>query len=227
MQVARGARALADERRVKDLIVLADPLGNRLEVFHGPETATEPFQARPQHLGLPHRAARHGPRRAARQRHQRRGAVLSRRARLPPVRLHGAAVQRLFLPRQSAPPLDRLHRDRPQRHPSSDGGALQPRRRRAVLRPGARRGRPHRRHARPPHQRRGHLVLLELAVRIHGRVRLGRTRHRRRQLADRGSHLGPEHVGPRPHVDAAGESASRRASCASRRPRPACASRST
>jgi 2,3-dihydroxybiphenyl 1,2-dioxygenase len=42
--VARGSRALADERRVKDLIVLADPLGNRLEVFHGPETTAEPFK---------------------------------------------------------------------------------------------------------------------------------------------------------------------------------------
>jgi 2,3-dihydroxybiphenyl 1,2-dioxygenase len=41
---ARGARALADERRVKDLIVLADPLGNRIEIFHGPETTSEPFQ---------------------------------------------------------------------------------------------------------------------------------------------------------------------------------------
>jgi 2,3-dihydroxybiphenyl 1,2-dioxygenase len=28
---------------VKDLIVLADPLGNRLEIFHGPEVASEPF----------------------------------------------------------------------------------------------------------------------------------------------------------------------------------------
>jgi 2,3-dihydroxybiphenyl 1,2-dioxygenase len=42
--VARGARALADERRVKDLIVLADPLGNRVEIFHGAETATESFR---------------------------------------------------------------------------------------------------------------------------------------------------------------------------------------
>ncbi|HZN31755.1 MAG TPA: VOC family protein, partial [Xanthobacteraceae bacterium] len=42
--VARGSRALADERRVKDLIVFADPLGNRLEVFHGPETTAEPFK---------------------------------------------------------------------------------------------------------------------------------------------------------------------------------------
>src|SRR5215211_1636113 len=30
--VARGSRALADERRVKDLIVFNDPLGNRLEI---------------------------------------------------------------------------------------------------------------------------------------------------------------------------------------------------
>ncbi len=44
VQVARGARALADERRVKDLIVFGDPLGNRLEVFHGQETTAEPFK---------------------------------------------------------------------------------------------------------------------------------------------------------------------------------------
>src|SRR5690349_2932387 len=29
-RVARGSRALADERRVKDVIVFADPIGNRL-----------------------------------------------------------------------------------------------------------------------------------------------------------------------------------------------------
>src|SRR5215467_12254093 len=44
VKFARGARALADERRVKDLIVFSDPIGNRLEVFHGPEIATEPFK---------------------------------------------------------------------------------------------------------------------------------------------------------------------------------------
>ncbi len=44
IKVARGTRALADERRVADLIVLADPLGNRLEIFHGAETASEPFK---------------------------------------------------------------------------------------------------------------------------------------------------------------------------------------
>jgi 2,3-dihydroxybiphenyl 1,2-dioxygenase len=41
--VARGARALADERFVTDLIVVSDPLGNQLEIFHGPEVAPAPF----------------------------------------------------------------------------------------------------------------------------------------------------------------------------------------
>src|SRR5439155_3095858 len=43
IKVARGARALADERLVRDLIVLDDPLGNRLEIFHGAETTSDPF----------------------------------------------------------------------------------------------------------------------------------------------------------------------------------------
>src|SRR6516162_368288 len=43
IEVARGSRALADERHVADLIVLSDPLGNRVEFFHGAATATEPF----------------------------------------------------------------------------------------------------------------------------------------------------------------------------------------
>jgi catechol-2,3-dioxygenase len=42
--VSRGSRALAQERRVKDLIVLADPLGNRLQIFHGAETANDLFK---------------------------------------------------------------------------------------------------------------------------------------------------------------------------------------
>ena len=45
IKVARGARALADERHVRDLIVLNDPLGNRLELFHGAETTSEPFKS--------------------------------------------------------------------------------------------------------------------------------------------------------------------------------------
>ena len=43
VNVVRASRGLADERRVRDLIVFADPIGNRLEAFHGPEIATEPF----------------------------------------------------------------------------------------------------------------------------------------------------------------------------------------
>ena len=42
--VARGSRALADERRVKDLIVFTDPIGNRLEAFHGAEVSAEAFR---------------------------------------------------------------------------------------------------------------------------------------------------------------------------------------
>jgi 2,3-dihydroxybiphenyl 1,2-dioxygenase len=44
LQIARGTHSLADERRVKELIVLADPLGNRLEIFHGAESASNPFR---------------------------------------------------------------------------------------------------------------------------------------------------------------------------------------
>jgi 2,3-dihydroxybiphenyl 1,2-dioxygenase len=44
IKVAPGSRALADERRVRDLIVFADPLDNRLEIFHGAETTAEPFK---------------------------------------------------------------------------------------------------------------------------------------------------------------------------------------
>src|SRR3954470_7228544 len=43
-KVACGSRALAGERRVADLIVFNDPAGNRLEIFHGAETAADPFR---------------------------------------------------------------------------------------------------------------------------------------------------------------------------------------
>ena len=42
--VARGSAALAAERRVADLIVFHDPLGNRLEAFHGAELASDAFK---------------------------------------------------------------------------------------------------------------------------------------------------------------------------------------
>jgi 2,3-dihydroxybiphenyl 1,2-dioxygenase len=44
IKVERGSRALADERAVTDLIVLADPLGNRVEIFHGAQVASDPFK---------------------------------------------------------------------------------------------------------------------------------------------------------------------------------------
>jgi catechol 2,3-dioxygenase-like lactoylglutathione lyase family enzyme len=44
--VTRGARALADERHVRDLIAFSDPVGNRVEAFCGPETVSDPFSAR-------------------------------------------------------------------------------------------------------------------------------------------------------------------------------------
>jgi 2,3-dihydroxybiphenyl 1,2-dioxygenase len=44
VRFSRGNRALADERHVADLVVFDDPLGNRIELFHGAETASEAFQ---------------------------------------------------------------------------------------------------------------------------------------------------------------------------------------
>src|SRR5436189_272012 len=44
IEVVRGSRAVADERHVKDVVVLADPQGNRLEICRGAETASEPFK---------------------------------------------------------------------------------------------------------------------------------------------------------------------------------------
>jgi len=44
VKVTRGSRALAAQRCVKDLITLSDPVGNSLEIFHGPARASTPFQ---------------------------------------------------------------------------------------------------------------------------------------------------------------------------------------
>ena len=51
-KVARGSRALADERMVKDLIICQDPGGNRLEFFHGAAVASDPFK--PGQIGRAH-----------------------------------------------------------------------------------------------------------------------------------------------------------------------------
>ena len=42
--VKRPPRTVADQRAVTDLICFQDPAGNRLEVFYGAETASEPFR---------------------------------------------------------------------------------------------------------------------------------------------------------------------------------------
>jgi 2,3-dihydroxybiphenyl 1,2-dioxygenase len=42
--VTRGSRALCEERRVANLIAFDDPVGNRVEVFHGAEIASDPFK---------------------------------------------------------------------------------------------------------------------------------------------------------------------------------------
>src|SRR5205085_9397373 len=43
VHVERAPRAIAEERRVRDLIAFDDPAGNRLEAFHGAEVSTDPF----------------------------------------------------------------------------------------------------------------------------------------------------------------------------------------
>jgi hypothetical protein len=46
---------------VKDLIVFNDPAGNRLEIFHGAETTTDPFKPGRNISGFRTGPARHGP----------------------------------------------------------------------------------------------------------------------------------------------------------------------
>lgn len=43
IKVHYGDRALAEQRRVTELIWLLDPAGNRVELFHGAEVAADPF----------------------------------------------------------------------------------------------------------------------------------------------------------------------------------------
>ena len=132
--VARGSRALADERHVADLIVFNDPAGNRLEIFHGAQTAADPFEPgrnisgfRTGPLGMGHVVIHL-------ETHRRGDDVLSGGAGLPDQRLLASAVPGLLPPRQSAAPFDRVHRERRQHGASHDGRALQLRRRRPGLR---------------------------------------------------------------------------------------------
>jgi 2,3-dihydroxybiphenyl 1,2-dioxygenase len=43
VKIRRGSSALADQRRVRELIVFHDPAGNQVELFHGAEVTTDPF----------------------------------------------------------------------------------------------------------------------------------------------------------------------------------------
>ena len=44
VRVQRLPRAVADERRVKEILGFCDPIGNVLEAFHGAEVASDPFR---------------------------------------------------------------------------------------------------------------------------------------------------------------------------------------
>src|SRR5262245_50178596 len=44
IQIRRMPSAIADERRVKELVRFCDPVGNVLEAFHGAEVTTEEFR---------------------------------------------------------------------------------------------------------------------------------------------------------------------------------------
>ncbi len=102
-KVARGSRALADERHVR--ICGRQRSGRQpARVLPWRRDRIRSVQARPQHLRLPHRPARHGPRGDALRAHRRRDDVLPGGAGVQAQRLLAAAVPRLLLPRQPAPP---------------------------------------------------------------------------------------------------------------------------
>ena len=50
--VTPGPRALADQRRVRELVIAHDPLGQRLEFFHGAEVAPDDFRTGRVHSGF-------------------------------------------------------------------------------------------------------------------------------------------------------------------------------
>ena len=182
VKVARGSRALADERRVKDLIVFADPIGNRLEVFHGAEVTTEPFKPGRSISGF------------------RTGVLGMGHAVLTAERLED--VVPFYTEILNFKPTDYLLKPFKAyffhinaRHHSlafidtgkngihhmmfevcylDDVGQAYD----LALAPAG----DDRHHARPPRQRSGHLVLFLFAVEISGRIRLGRPLDRHREL---------------------------------------------
>ena len=224
VKVARGGRALADERRVKDLIVFADPIGNRLEAFHGGEIAAEPFRPgrtisgfRTGPLGMGH-------------------AVLTV-ARLDDVMpfyrdVLGFRLSDYILkpfkayffhvnPRHHSLALletgkNGIHHMMVELFSLDDVGQAYDI---ALTQPGE-----HRLDLRAPHQRPRDVVLFLVAVRLHGGIRLGRPAGRPRQLDGGGIHLRPEPVGSRPRLAAGGETRRSARDAAEERRRRRCAS---
>ncbi len=96
VKIARGSRALADERRVKDLIVFCRPDRQPARSVSRRRNRDRSVQARPLDLRLPHRPARHGPRRAHRRAARGRGAVLYRDPQLQADRLSRSSRSRLI-----------------------------------------------------------------------------------------------------------------------------------
>ena len=137
IKVARAARALADERHVKDLIVLQRPAGQSAGDFSRRRNDGRTVQARPLDLGIPYWSARARPRGAERRHrgHDRADdLVLSRHAGLPVDRLLFAPFHRPLPASQSAPSQPCLCPVRQERGPSRHDGAFQLRRRRPGLR---------------------------------------------------------------------------------------------
>ena len=216
IKVARGSRALADERHVKDLIVFNDPLGNRLELFHGAETTAEPFKPgrsisgfRTGPLGLGHVVLNVDTAETIDKLMAFYRDMLG--FRLTDYYSHPFVARFLHLnPRHHSLAFiqtgkNAVHHIMMELFSFDDVGqgydiALGEEGRVA-------------RHARPPHQRFHHLVLLVDAVRLHGRIRLGRALDRRRDLAGLRAQGRPEHVGPRPRLAVGGRPAPRRARC--------------
>ena len=216
MPFARGSRALAEERKVRDLIVLNDPAGNRLEIFHGAETTSEPFKP-----GRAISGFRTGP--------LGMGHAVLHCEKIDDVLPFYRDVLGFHLSDYFTKPFAAYFFHVNPRHHSvafiesgktgihhlmvetcylddvGQGYDL------ALKKPGD-----DRHHVRPALQRSGALVLFVVAVEVHVRIRLGRPHHRHRELDARGHHPGSEPVGPRALLAERRSSATRRASFASR-----------
>ena len=202
IKVAHGARALADERHVKDLVVLNDPVGNRLELFHGAETTAEPFKPgrsisgfRTGPLGLGHMVLNvDTPETIERMMSFYRDTL---GFRLTDYYSHPFTAYFLHLnPRHHSLAFvqsgkNAVHHVMMELFSFDDVGQGYD----LALDRGPRRG-----DAGAPHQRLHNFVLQLHAVRLHGRVRLGRALDRRRHLAGLRTQGRAQHVGPRPRL---------------------------